>query len=209
LPDTGNYPVVDNAVVTISDDAGNSETLISLGNGTYRTTLLNGVEGRTYTLIVNTENQAYTAQSIMPQRVPLDSIKVEKVVVVGETEYNLIPVYNDPAIKGNNYRFVLLVNNEPINQHLIQNDEIKNGVVNTLRLEINDNDLELKAGDKVDLKLQCIDKNVALYYNTLVLMADSGPGGGTAPNNPPTNISNGALGVFSAHTVETKSVTIP
>lgn len=209
LSDTGSYPTIDDAIVTISDDAGNSEMLSPQGNGIYRTTTLNGVEGRKYILTVEAENRTYTAQSTMPQRVPFDSIKVETIVSVGETEHNLIPIYNDPIAKGNNYRFVLSVNNKIINQHLIQNDEIKNGVVNTLRLEINDNDLKIKTDDLVAIKMQCIDKNVALYYTTLVLMADSGPGGGTTPNNPPGNISNGALGVFSAHTVETKSVTIP
>jgi hypothetical protein len=205
LSDTGNYPTVDNAVVIIGDDAGNSETLTSQGNGMYRTNTLTGVTGRRYTLTVTAENQTYTAQSTMPQQVPFDSIKADRVVIFGETEYNLIPIYNDPIAKGNNYRFVLTVNNKLINQHLIQNDEIKNGVVNSLRLEINDNDLKLKSGDLVAIKMQCIDKNVALYYTTLVLMADSGPGGGTTPNNPPGNISNGALGVFSAHTVQEKT----
>lgn len=205
LPATGSYPVVDNAVVTISDDAGNNETLIAQGNGVYRTVALNGTEGRTYTLTVNAEGQKYTAQSTMPSRVAFDSIKIEKVVIMGETEYNLIPVYTDPVGKGNHYRFVLSVNNRLINRHLIQNDEVRNGVVNTLRLEINDNDLTLKAGDGVTINMQCVDKMAALYYTTLMLMADSGPGGSTTPNNPPGNISNGALGLFSAHTVETKS----
>jgi hypothetical protein len=209
LSDTGNYPTVDNAVVTIRDDAGNSETLTFQGNGKYRTNSLTGVEGRTYTLTVKTENQTYTAQSTMPQKVLFDSIKVEKLVITGETEYNLIPIYNEPIAKGNNYRFVLSVNSKLINQHFIQNDEVKNGVVNTLRLEINDNDLKLKAGDLVAIKMQCIDKKAALYYTTLALIADNGPGGGTTPNNPPGNISNGALGVFSAHTIEMKSVAIP
>lgn len=204
----GNYPTVDNATVTISDDAGNSETLISQGNGMYRTTATSGVEGRTYTLTVNAENQTYTAQSTMPQKVLFDSIKMEKVIMMGEAEYNLIPVYNDPLAKGNNYRFVLTVNNKLINQHFTQNDEVKNGVANTQRLEVNDNDLKLKTGDAVTIQMQCIDKKVSLYYTALALMADSGPGGGTTAGDPPTNISNGALGLFSAHTVETKNKTI-
>jgi hypothetical protein len=208
LKETGAYPTIDNAIVTISDDAGNSEALTPQGNGTYRTNLINGVQGRTYTLTVKTENQTYTAQSTMPQRVPFDSIKVEEIVFTGETEYNLIPIYNDPVTKGNNYRFVLSVNNKLINQQMVQNDEVKNGVVNTLRLEINDDDLKIKLGDVVDIKMECIDKNVGLYYKTLALIADSGPGGGTTPNNPPGNLSNGALGLFSAHTVETKRITI-
>jgi hypothetical protein len=209
LADTGDYPTIDNAVVTLADDLGNGEALISLGNGVYRTSTLNGAEGRTYRLTVNAENQTYTAQSTMPHRVPFDSIKVETIVVTGETEHNVIPIYLDPAVKGNNYRFVLSVNNKPSNQHFIQTDEIKNGLSNTLRLEINDDDLKIRTGDTLAIKMQCIDKNVASYYTTLMLMANSGPGGGTTPNNPPSNISNGALGIFSAHTVEEKTKVVP
>jgi len=209
LSDTGTYPVIDNARVIINDGAGNSETLLPLGNGTYRTGSLSGVPGRTYSLTVLTENQTYIAQSTMPSQVPFDSIKVEKVISTGETSYNFIPVYKDPVTKDNNYRFVLMVNNELVNQHLVLNDQVKNGQVNTLRLEINDEDLKFKSGDLVDITMQCIDKNVAAYYTTLALIADNGPGGGTTPNNPPGNISNGALGLFSAHTIETRSVRIP
>jgi len=209
LTETGAYPTVDNAVVTISDDAGNSETLARQGGGIYRASALNGRAGRMYTLTVQAENQTYTAQSTMPQRVPFDSIKVEEVVFAGEKEYNLIPVYKDPVAKSNNYRFILSVNSKLINQHLIQDDEVKNGVVNTIRLEINDDDLKIKSADSIGIIMQCIDEKAALYYKTLALMGDSGPGGGTTPNNPPGNISNGALGLFSAHTVETKRVTIP
>jgi hypothetical protein len=209
LTATETYPTIDDAVITMSDNAGNNETLVPIGDGMYRTNSLNGVAGRTYTLTVKAGDQVYTAQSTMQQQVAFDSIKVEQLTITGEVEYNIIPVYKDPLAKGNYYRFVLSVNNKLINQHFIQNDEVKNGFVNTLRLEINDDDLELKPGDVVDIKMQCIDKSVALFYTTLALMADSGPGGGTTPNNPPNNISNGALGVFSAHTVATKGVTIP
>lgn len=208
LSETGAYPTVDNAVVTISDDAGNSETLQPEGNGIYQTTALNGVTGRTYTLNVTADNQTYTAQSTMPQQVIFDSIKVEEVTFAGEIAYNIIPVYTDAITKGNNYRFVLWVNNKLINQHFIQDDEIKNGSVNTFRLEINDDNLELKKGDTIAIQMQCIDSKVALYYTTLALVADSGPGGGTTPNNPPSNISNGALGIFSAHTSQKKTTVL-
>lgn len=205
LKDTGNSPTIDNAVVSISDDAGNNETLTPLGSGIYQTNTLIGTEGRTYTLTVQAENQTYIAQSTMPQQVTFDSIKVQTDIITGETEYSIIPVYNDPLVKGNYYRFVLWLNNKLINQHLVQNDEAKNGVVNTVRLEINDDDIEFKQGDSISIQMQCIDKNVSAYYTTLALMGDSGPGGGTTPNNPPSNISNGALGVFSAYTVEERA----
>src|SRR6186713_26068 len=204
LPETGSYPTIDDAEVSISDDLNNNEILIPQGNGMYHTTALTGTAGRTYTLTVQAENQTYTAQSTMPQQVPFDSIKVEKLHITGDIEYNIIPIY-----KGNNYRFVLSLKDSLINQHFIQNDEVKNGTVNTVGLEINDDDLTFKKGDQVKIEMQCIDKKVALFYTTLALIGDSGPGGGTTPNNPPTNISNGALGIFSAHTVETKSITLP
>ncbi len=208
LSDTGTYPAIDNAIVTISDDAGNSETLTPQGNGTYHTTTLNGVEGRTYTLTVNAENKVYTAKSTMPQHVPFDSIKIETLKITGETEYNIIPVYNDPITKGNDYRFVLSINNKLVNQQFVQDDLVRNGLVNTLGLEINDDDIKLKKGDLIGIRMQCIDQAVSQYYTTLALIADSGPGGGTTPSNPPTNISNGALGIFSAHTLETMNTAI-
>lgn len=209
LKETGNYPVVDNARVSISDDAGNSETLTPVGNGIYQTNTLVGEEGRTYTLTVEAENKIYSAQSAMPLQVAFDSIKIQTDMITGETEYSIIPVYTDPSYSGNNYRFVLWVNNTLVNQQLMQNDVVRNGLVNTMRLEINDGDLEFKQGDNIDIQMQCVDKNVALYYTTLALMGDSGPGGGTTPNNPPGNISNGALGIFSAHTVEKRSAVLP
>ncbi len=209
LTDTTSYPPVNDAVVTVSDDAGNSEVLTFKGNGVYQTLTLEGVQGRTYTLNVETNEQTYTAQSTMPQKVAFDSIKIEEVELGGEIDYSFIPVYSDPADVSNNYRFVLSVNNELVSQHLVLNDEINNGLVNTLKLEIDDDDLDFEPGCFISIEMQCIDKSVSLYYTTLALMGNTGPGGGTTPNNPPSNISNGALGVFSAHTVETQSVTIP
>lgn len=209
LSDTGSYPAIDNAAVTISDNAGNSETLSPQGNGIYRTHSTEGVPGRTYTLSVDADGQIYMAQSTMPANVLLDSIKIEQFTFGGDIERNIIPVYADPIAKGNAYRFVLSVNNEIVNQHFVQNDEITNGVVNTQRLETDDNIVKLKPGDSITINMQCIDNSVALYYTTLALMGDTGPGGGTTPNNPPANISNGALGVFSAHSVQEKSKVVP
>ncbi|WP_343671488.1 DUF4249 family protein [Chitinophaga sp.] len=208
LKETGSYPTVDSAMVIINDDAGNIDTLAIMGNGLYQTKRITGVEGRSYTLTVQADNEVYIAKSTMPALVPFDSVKVETVKIVGDTEYNLIPVYTDPLVAGNKYRFILTVNDKIINQHFVQDDEVRNGVVNTTRLEVNDDDLELKKGDVISIEMQCVDTNVALYYKTLALIGDSGPGGGTTPNNPVNNISNGALGLFSAHTTEHKGVVI-
>src|SRR6218665_1948631 len=57
LKEVGDLPTIDNAIVTISDDAGNSEILTPKGNGLYSTDKLVGTIGRTYTLTVKAENQ--------------------------------------------------------------------------------------------------------------------------------------------------------
>lgn len=165
LTATGNYPTIDNAVVTISDNAGNNEILNPQGNGMYRTNTITGVIGRTYTLTVNAENQTYTAQSTMQQQVPFDSVKAEKTTFGGEVEFNIIPIYTDPIAKGNSYRFELTVNNKLINQHFVQNDDVTNGVTNTERLQIDDNTLKLKAGDSLALKMLCVDKKSSLVLH--------------------------------------------
>jgi len=209
LTNTGSYPTIDNAIVTISDNAGNNETLIAQGNGLYRTSTLTGVSGRTYTLTVNAEGQSYAAQSTMPHQVRFDSVKAEKTTFGGDVEYNIIPVYTDPVAKGNNYRFELIINNKLLRKQFLQNDDVTNGITNTERLEeIDDYDLEPKPGDSLSIKMQCIDAKVYLYYKTLALIGDDGPGGGTTPNNPPNNFTNGALGIFSAHTTQTRKITL-
>lgn len=101
LTSTAENPNVDNAKVTISDDVSNSEVLVPQGNGVYQTTTLVGTPGRTYSLKVEAENKVYTAVSKMPNIVPFDSIKVEENEVVGNLEYNLIPVYTDPIERNN------------------------------------------------------------------------------------------------------------
>jgi hypothetical protein len=205
LTDTVSNPTINSAVVTIKDNAGNIDVLTLQGNGVYRTNTIVGVVGRTYTLEVKAESQTFTAQSTIPQQVLLDSIKFEQYVFGGEVEYNIIPKFTDPIGKGNNYRHLLLVNNKYVNQYFVQDDVSNDGFANSQRLELDDNLTKLKTGDLITVKMQCIDKNVALFYTTLALINDSGPGGGTTPSNPPNNISNGALGIFSAYTEQVKS----
>lgn len=204
LENTADYPTVDDAIVQIEDDAGTSEILSPLGSGRYVTSSIQGVEGKTYTLTVEAENQVYTAISTMPSAVPLDFIQVDEAIVFGESEFNLIPKYLDPVEKGNKYQFILTVNDTLVSQHFVQNDDVENGLENTRKLEIDDNLLVLKSDDDVAISMYCIDAGVSTYFTALALMADSGPGGGVTPNNPPSNISNGALGIFSAHSVSRK-----
>ena len=68
-------------------------------------------------------------------------------------------------------------------------------------------DHEVVVGDKIHVEMQSIDNNVFTYYSAL-LQISGGNGGTATPTNPPSNISNGALGYFSAHTTDTQTFVI-
>jgi hypothetical protein len=201
-------PTIDNAIVTISDSKGNIETLESIGKGIYKTKSLQGQPGETYTLVAKVGSESFTAKSTMPILVSLDSIKVIKNTFGGELDFDFVPVYKDPNAYGDIYRFLLSINDTLMKSHFILNDQVENGGINVQPLQ-NLQDLKLKKGDVVKIQMQKVDNNVGLYYTVLVQNTDSGPGGGTTPANPPSNISNGALGIFSAHTAQEKKAVIP
>jgi Domain of unknown function (DUF4249) len=201
------YPPVSNAVVVITDNTGITDTLTYTSNGLYRTNTIQGVEGRIYNLIVVADAKTYAAKSTMPARVPLDSLRNNLFTFGGTAQNTVIPVYTDPAGLGNNYRFVMYVDNVLDKTYIVVNDNTENGAVN--QRPVISNDIELETGNVVRIEMQCIDATVYTYYFTLSQAEGGGLGGGTTPSNPPNGITGGALGLFSAHTTQAKSAIIP
>ena len=67
----------------------------------------------------------------------------------------------------------------------------------------------MNIGDTIHVEMQCIDQNIYTYYIAVIqISGDDGSGAGITPANPPSNISNGALGYFSAHTSAVSSIVI-
>lgn len=205
--DASVYPVVSNATVIITDNAGQKDTLVYTTNGIYKTNTLQGFSGRTYSLTVIAEGKTYTTQSTMPQNVVLDSLKYNPIQFGGTIIHTAIPIFTDPVATGNNYQFVLKINNVLDKTYLVDNDNVTNGQIYARPLF--SNDIEIKPGDNVQVEMRCIDANSYTYYYTLSQAQTDGPGGGTTPTNPPNGISGGALGLFSAYTTQTKSIIIP
>ncbi|KOY86100.1 hypothetical protein AD998_08025 [bacterium 336/3] len=210
VDDANSYPAVSGAIVIIKDDLGNTEQLLETASGVYETSLLKGTEGRTYTLEVTVENNVYSAQSTMPQKVNLDDVKISISTFSppGQTEDNYIvyPQFIDPLELGNNYRFIQSKNGEADPTIIVANDNIDNGVANSR--PIFSQDFELKKGDTLTLEMMCIDKATYDYFFSLNQSQGNGPGGGTTPANPVSNIQGGALGYFSAYTSQKKIVLV-
>jgi hypothetical protein len=208
IGNTAGNPLVNNASVIISDNQGQRDTLKQNEKGLYQTKKIKGVYGNTYFLEVIVEGKKYTATSTMSNKVPLDSLRINTFLVNGETRYSIIPVYTDPIALGNSYRFIQKINDSLDQTFHVFNDNLNNGKVNQRPLRASSDSLQVKLKDLVSVEMQCVTRPTYLYYYTLNQQSGAGPGGGTTPSNPPSNIIGGALGIFSAHTVERQTIVI-
>ena len=201
------FPSVANAKVIITDNAGQKDTLTYTNNGIYKTNSLMGIPGRTYNLTVAADGKTYTAKSTMPAIVVFDSLRYSPFQIAGNIRHSVVPVYTDPVSLGNFYRFLVKVNGVLDKGYIVFNDNVNNGKTNSRPLRTSD--IEIEKGDNVQVEMQCVDENANTYYFTLSQIQGGGPGGGTTPTNAPNGITGGALGLFSAHTTQTKSIVIP
>jgi hypothetical protein len=208
VTDVSKYPEVTNATVIMKDNFGQSDTLKYTSKGMYLTNKLKGVIGHTYFLEVQLNGKKYTAQSTMPEKVLLDSLSLNYLTIFNESQFSVIPVYTDPITFGNSYRFIQKINDTLDKTYYIFNDNLNNGNINQRPLNSNADSLTVKLNDFVSVEMQSISNPTYLYYNSLRQISGAGPGGGTTPANPPSNIVGGALGIFSAHTVQRKQIQI-
>ncbi|HEY4288354.1 MAG TPA: DUF4249 domain-containing protein [Puia sp.] len=197
---------VSGAVVTIRDNTGNGEALLEVQPGLYQTKSLQGVEGRTYSLSISVGGNTFTSSSVMPHPVNLDSLYIVDVYNFSKMVKAVVPVFTDPVGQGNSYRFNEMINGVLDKTLFYSNDDFSDGRTSTFNLLRPDPDSTLHVKDNVSVEMQCIDKEVYKYWYS-VDQSSTGDGGNTA-SNPVTNITGGALGYFSAHTSQTKSILV-
>jgi hypothetical protein len=204
--DDYSFKGVSQAKVVINDDAGNSEILREMQPGIYQTAVLAGVEGRTYHLSITVEGQSFTSSSTMPRQVNLDSLYAEDLLNGAKTVKVVVPVFTDPPEKGNCYRINQYINGTLDKTLYYENDDFINGQKQSQALERPSADSTLHSGDRVDVEMQCIDYPMYKYWYSADL--SSAGNGSNVPANPVTNIQGGALGYFSAHTSQTRSIMV-
>jgi hypothetical protein len=202
------FPAVDGATVTIGDNQGLTDTLTETSPGNYVTHTLQGTVGNTYTLSVTVQDTTYTATSTMPAKVPLDSLTFDHSGVRRQNQIIPQANYQDPAGIKNYYQFVLYINGTQFNREIYAlSDRLSDGKYITQSLRMDSS--YLHPGDLLRVDMYCIDVNVYNYFSQLSQSSGTGSfNTAAAPANPATNISNGAFGVFSAHTVSSKTVTV-
>jgi len=207
---TNTYPPVTGATVTLKDQSGKNYTLTEGPKGTYSVNPLVGTAGNTYTLNVVSNGQTYAANSTMPATVVLDSVTSKNNVINtgnnGKIKKTISVYYQDPAGISNQYRFVMTVNGVQVKSIFAYDDGFTDG--RYVSSDLRQTDIDVYAGDTVTVEMQCIDKSIYTYWYTLMREQGQNGGGTVAPSNPPTNITPAALGYFSAHTTQSKTIIV-
>ena len=196
------YPPVSGANVIITDNVGNSFHLTETSAGVYSNPFF-GVPGRAYNLTATIQGKVYTATSTMPMQVNLDTLFTDKIAFGNKSIIDVAPIYTDPPGFGNYYQFIETIN-KTLNPHIfVFDDKYDDGVINDRPLV--ETDSTINSGDSIAVEMRCIDKNIFTYFYALSELSDNS----TTPANPPTNMTGGCLGYFSAHTSQTKSIKVP
>lgn len=197
--ESGPYPPINNAVVTVIDNLGNAQVLTFLAGGYYQTNGYPVVEGRSYTVTVTVDGTTYTASSTVPTAVEIDTLTILDISFGPDTLHALVPNRLDPAGIANYYQFDIYQNGLRVDGIYLQNDDFTDGIVVEQPLFGG----EFESGDTALVNMYCIDQPVYNYFFALLQNETA------TPANPTSNFSGGCLGYLSARTKSTATVVIP
>jgi uncharacterized membrane protein len=206
-------PPVTNAIVIISDNAGERDTLTQTLPGLYKTHTgkIIGAPTVTYTLTVQVNNQTYSSTSTMPAHIKIDSMGYtyySEPDFIHKKGYYPIAYSKIPVTQPNYYRLKFYRNDTLMNK-----DRIRIG-----------SDVNLKGGsefarnfpnvyrqnDKAVIEYYMLTKESYDFYNGLIQQLNNDGGVfSSPPANAPGNISNGALGLFQTSALEVDSLILP
>ncbi len=187
---------ISGATVRITDLTTGQVFPLTENAGVYSNNTLAAVEEHVYELTVEVQGSIYTATSTVPKNVPLTDFTQNGSVddnSFGVTDLaNLVPKYTDPGDRKNFYQFVIYRNDSLQSDVLIRDDVVYNGLEVSGEIFV-----EARKNDKITIDFQGIDEPV---YRFLFGFAKNVTQTSGTPANPVSNISNGALGYFKAHT---------
>lgn len=205
--DSNQYHIVSGAKISISEDGKTPVKLVQMDGGFYRANLL-GRPGRSYALRVEINNKVFTATSVVPQKVSIDTLYIGERSFFGRTRKVAILEFNDPPGLGNMYRFISYVQTKRDNGIYITDDHLIDGRKVTYEMLVFDSeDDPLKAGDQLRVELLAITPFIYNYWYSLEQSA-LGQSQSASPGNPLNPFEAGAVGYFSTHTISSRSATI-
>ncbi len=198
---------VSGAIVKITSDVGDNFNLHETEDGVYKTRRSWFKEGGTYNLSIEANGEYYESTSKLNPPVYIDSVKFyyEDSPFLEQGYY--VNVYlDDPPGVSNYYRLKYLKNGvfqNRIEDLILFDDRYVDG--NTIEITLFNQPFEIN--DTIALQLVSLDEGAYDYLRTFQELVNNNPGS-AAPANPNSNISNGALGYFSAWSSSIKSAII-
>ena len=214
LTKTGSYfgdsPIekISGASVIIEDEFGSSFVLSEIEDGLYNTKKISFQPEVTYQLFVDVETEKYESSSKLNPAVLIDSVTYyyDDGFAFLEEGYTVKVYFIDPPEISNYYRIKIFENdtlkNEP-EDLIIFDDRLIDGQ----SLEVTLRGVIFEVDDTVSIQLISLDESAYEYFHTFQELINVNPGS-AAPANPTSNISNGALGYFSAWSADEESVII-
>jgi hypothetical protein len=191
--------------------------------GFYMTTHLKGIPGRTYLLKVISEGKEYHANSYMPEVPDIDSISYFKKVMEKDGQEYYVPLlyFSEPQGVKNYYLIQLSEEmhnrlfSEMLWQFSILSDEFLEPYINGLNISLGETPRNFEypwyfEGDSIYVGLSSLTKEAYNFYNSLRnQFKNDGGAYQLSPGSPPTNMTNGALGLFRASAISEKKIRIP
>ncbi|RZK63391.1 MAG: DUF4249 domain-containing protein [Pedobacter sp.] len=206
---SNDFDGVANAIVEIEDQGGGITRLTEMPKGVYTHATLKGMPTQTYKLKITIAGQTFTSTCVMPAVVPLEDVYPYELNLFDGPRLFTHVKYTDPIGVKNFYRFIEYKNGVYTKSIMAANDEFTDGktVNQTIFPYEFDDESKLKKGDKIKLEFLTIDEPVYKYWFSVDNGAQGG-GDSAAPANPVSNIKGGAIGYFSAHTIQSKEYTV-
>lgn len=188
---------INDANVLISNDQGDSETLVFKGDGLYKGNSLIGTENATYSMQI--EGADFSHEAISKLFPPVQNLSVN-------FEKNENP---HPSQSSDNYASIITFNDEPTTENYYLIKFWVNGVLNTDMYNCikdtyyTDDDIieyspfiiSFEQDDEVVVYVYSIDEDTYTYFNQLNDVSGSGMNSST-PYNPQSNFGNDVLGFF-------------
>jgi len=212
-------PAISDAVVTISNSVASwTLTESPIGSGLYYTPAdVAGTVGLDHTLRIEVDGQVYEATDLMNPVATVDSVDVE-FMLDGATEvedgYWAVRLWTtEPGDRVDFYRWRTLINGvtdgDSISYASFGDDVLYNGTTLEGYIIEGYGYESMQVGDSITLEQHAISE---AYFEMLLATNDQTNNHGNLfsppPANIPTNVSNGALGFFSASGVSSKSTVI-
>jgi hypothetical protein len=203
---------VKNAKISLIDSHGSEYKFDNNLNGAYSKDNFYGVPGVLYTMKIDVDGEQYTASSRMPELVMIDSVNIYR-STENENGDQMRIFFNDPSGTANYYQLKIFKNGLlliPENHYSLFSDKYFDGTSTSFTVSIKRYGIsQLYVNDQIKVQLISIDRNMYDYYQVLRNITSAyGMMVFSTPSNPPGNITNGALGYFSAWSVSEKILII-